>query len=148
MAVITFKLNDFGIASMANLAPRVYFVPSGPAVIATDPADYLLSSKRIMATLDPDGVTFTVNLFPSSWARPVTTFRMVVEWLDSAGNFISRDAPPWAVFVPESDLPLSEMIDVDQTPFWGFVGSSAPGDPVPGSWWLEDPSGNLYEWED
>ncbi len=148
MATVTFKLNDFGIASMANLAPRVSFAPSGPAVIATSPTDYLLSSKRIPATLGPDGVTFTVDLFPSSWARPVTTFRMVVEWLDTEGNFISRDDPSWEIFVPDTDLPLSEMLDVDQTPFWGFVGSLPPTDPVPGSWWLEDPSGDLYEWED
>lgn len=146
MALITFKLNDFGVASMANLSPRVYFEPDGPAVVATNPTDYLLASKRVRATLAPDGVTFSVNLFPSSWARPVTTFRMVVEWLDAAGNFISRDSPQWRIFIPEADSSLADLIDVPPTAFMAWIGPTPPEAPVVGAWWLNSVTGDLAEW--
>ncbi len=147
MTVITFKLNDFGIASMANLAPRVLFIPAGPGIVATAPDDLLVPSKRIPAVLDPDGVTFTVSLFPSSWSLPVATYRMVIEWLDSAGNFISRDAPPWEIFIPVNDANLSDIVDVPLSAFWVWVDGTPQTEPVPGAWWLNSTTGDLYEWE-
>lgn len=148
MTTVTFKLNDFGIASMEPYAPRVYFVPSGPAVIATEPDDYLVSSRIITATLGPDGETYSATFFPSSWALPVPTFRLVIEWLDAASNFISRDAPGWELFISDSDGHLVDMIRVDRGAFWVWVGSTPPPSGAgPGSWWMDETTGDLYEWE-
>lgn len=134
MALVTFILNDAGIASMANLVPKVSLIPDGPAVLPTNPTDYLVSSKPILAEAGTDGATYTVDLFPSSWTQPRTQYRLVVEWLDFAGNFISRDAPPWRIVVPPEGGKLSDMIDapLDGSFTWVTTDPGIPPNAQPG----------------
>lgn len=128
MALVTFKLSSFGIASMGNLAPRVWFVPEGPAILPTNPDDYLLASKRIAAILGADTVTFTVDLYPSPWTQPLTRYRLVIEWLNPDGVPVGRDAPDWLFNVPPEGGSLSDMANVPIT--GGFVWTTTdPGDP-------------------
>lgn len=146
MALVTFKLNDFGIASMANLAPRAYLIPEGPAVVATNPVDYLLSSKRVRMTLAPDGVTFSASVFPTSWTRPVTHMRLLLEWHNTDGARKGTDPLPWRFFIPVSDANLSDLIDVAPTEFMAWIGPTPQDDPVVGAWWLNSVTGDLAEW--
>ena len=145
MTIVTFKLNTFSMAQMVGLAPRVYFVPNGPAVIDSA-TDYLLASRRVEATLGEDGETFTVELVPAAYARPLATYSIVIEWLDSAGNFTQRDDPPWQLHVPIEDGQLGDMLNLPANPYWVFVGEIAPADPTSGTWWMDPLTGNLYEW--
>lgn len=136
MALVTFKLSDMGIASMGNLAPRVFFVPEGAAVLPTTPNDYLLASKWVEATLGDDTVTFTVDLYPTSWMQPPRRYRLVIWWLDAAKNFRNQDTPPWLFTVPAEGGQLSDMVDVPLTNGFVWVWSD-PGDPPgakPGDW--------------
>lgn len=129
MALVTFYLNDFGIASMANLAPRAYLVPDGPAVIATGAVDYLLASRRVRMILDADGVTFSAEVFPTTWTIPTTRMRLLIEWLNTDGVPVGRDAPPWQFFIPAEDANLSDLIDVPLGPFHWWV-TTDPGEPL------------------
>lgn len=147
MALVTFKLNDFGIASMAPLAPRVAFIPDGPAVLDTQPTDYLLASRRIQAVLDPDGETFTVNLWPSSWTRPMVTYRLLIEWLNGEGVPVGYDAPSWVLHVPPEGGNLADVVQAIPTnPYWVWIGEDPPANPTPGTWWMHPLTGDLYEW--
>ncbi|KKX97746.1 hypothetical protein [Microbacterium sp. Ag1] len=148
MALVTFKLNDFGIASMANLAPRAYLIPDGPAVIVTSDVDYLLSSRRVRMTLGSDGVTFSASVFPTSWTQPVTHMRLLIEWLNTDGVPVGRDFPEWRFFIPVSDVNLSDLIDVPESAFLAWLGPTPQPDPIPGSWWLDSTNGDLAEWEE
>lgn len=134
MAVVTFKLNDAGVASMANLFPKALLIPDGPAVLPTSPTDYFIPSKPVAAVLAPDGVTFSVELFPSSWTQPRTLYRLVVMWHEPAGNFIDQDAPPWRFNVPPEGGNLSDMLDapLDGGFVWATTDPGIPPHAKPG----------------
>ena len=146
MPVLTFKLADFGVASMAPLEPRVYFRPSGPAVMSSGPSDLLLASRDVDAWVDADGDTWHVALVSSGETVPEVRYRLVVDWLDEAGNFVDQDCPQWEIFMPTADARLVDLINAPRSAYWVWVGATPPPNPVPGMWWLNDTTGDLFEW--
>lgn len=153
MAIVTFKLNDFGFNKVQQ-QPRVIFTPSGAGVIAS----FLLTAKPVVVEVSPSDLeTFSVDLAVTSWIRPERWYEIRIEWLDSAGGYIGLDMPGWKLHVPPEGGLLTDLIDVPMNPGLVWIGLAPPSSPpVPFGWWFEmnpddvnDPANtaNLYEWE-
>lgn len=138
MSTYTFKLQTFGLESLAAFAPRVWFIASEPAFGADGP----LVTKRVEATLGADDL-WSVELVPSVNTTPNVTYTMRIEWLSSSSNYIGMDVIG-GIVAALGGGPIAEMGGIPITRFW--AGPVAPKNTEPDTWWLNTITGDLSEW--
>ena len=96
MATLTGALKDFTPQPLGSSANAVLvFTPYGPAGSSTKS---LLVSREIRVSPASDG-SFTVSLASYASTNPSTAYRLRVEWMDSAGNYLTTEEIPWAIVV-------------------------------------------------
>lgn len=142
MATVTGALSDFGINPFPELQPRLIFTPSGPGVSATR----LFATKPIIVDVASGSGSFTVNLQPTDGVRPAVYYKVTIEWLDPAGNYVSADFLEWKIFVPSAGGELYDLIQAPVNPLLFYVGETAPLYPVPGQYWLKPSTGDIKKW--
>ena len=142
MAVVSYTLSDMGLASLAAYSPRLVFTPSGPAVKGS----ILFASRPIGSTPNTFGEG-TVTLSSTETMIPETWYTLTITWLDSAGNYISKDFPDWKIRVPAADGDLSDMIDAPAPGYLIWFGPEPPINPSEYTGWIDTDNGNFYEWE-
>ncbi|WP_136054365.1 hypothetical protein [Microbacterium sp. K24] len=134
MPTITFKLSDFGLASLASTFPKVKFVPSGPGIAG----DRLFASTDVLATLVGDNGT--VTLAPTDGVIPAVWYLVQIEHLQAGGQFSHFDVLGLRVFVPsEYDGPLTGLPGVPLSPNAVLVSLDTPPPGFRG-WWLYSPA--------
>lgn len=150
MATVTGRLNDFGLEALAAFSPEIVFTPSGPAV-----GGNVLYASRPIVCIPASNGDFTVELAATEGLHPAQHYTIAVQWLNSAGGYISKDFIDWELSVPEAGGVFADLVAAPANPAQVWVGLTAPANPTPGTWWLEsnpaditDPlnTGNLYEW--
>ena len=139
MATVTGTLRNFGWSNMSNLKPRVWFIPSGPAVRVSR----LLATPPIEATISTTG-NLTVTLEQTVGTRPDSWYNIRIEWLDPGGNYIGADYPEWRLYVPQQGGELSELLDVPPASGDVWVGPTPP--PTTSRLWLDTNTGKLKGW--
>ena len=144
MALVTGNLGTFGLTSVILRAPRILFVPSGPATAGS----YLFASRPVEAVIANDGSgAFTVNLMPTTEIRPAAWYTIRIEWLESASNYVGADFPEWKVFVPNEGGVIGDLIATPWNPTLVWWGESEPlNKPAYSSLWLNPSTGTLKVW--
>jgi hypothetical protein len=148
MAIVSGVLSDFGRGALANssydLHPEIWFIPSGNAT--KTPAS-LIATRPIIVTPTISTGAFTADLEPTDGLRPEVWFTIVIQWLDSAGNYVSKDFVPWKLYVPAAGGAISDLIGAPWNPVLAWWGSDAPlGEPVVNTLWLDPDTGELSIW--
>ncbi|PRB14457.1 hypothetical protein [Microbacterium sp. MYb62] len=158
MALVTFKLNTYAMAKMTGYFPRLRFQPTTVSTLTGGGNSYLFPTQSISVVIAADNESCSANLAPSSWTRPNVLYRLIIEWLDAAGNFSYQDVLPWLLFVPPAGGTLDELLALPSNPYQAYIGDVPPNEwtppipTIPGTWWLDsDPEsptfGHLHEWE-
>jgi len=105
MATLTGALKDFTPQPLGSSANAVLvFTPYGPAGSSTKS---LLVSREIRVSPASDG-SFSVDLAAYASTNPKTAYKLRVEWMDSAGNYLTTEEIPWAIVVT-GDGALTDM---------------------------------------
>lgn len=162
MAIVTGNALDFGYQSMSGRKLRIFFVPSAPAVGLT-------TSMFASAPIEATWVTaseWTVELAPTNSLRPgkgtvPIFYKIVLEWLDAAGNFTGKDNWEVEFRVPSAGGRFEDLVGAVLTGDLVYVGPADssgmnPGIPIPaikGAGWVNSSGvtgGRVpyYEWED
>lgn len=134
MATLTGFLSTFGLTSMTAYAPRLVFIPSGPAVTGTK---YLVASRSVTAVIDPATGAFSIDLLPNIATRPATHYRVRVEWLDPdvfgpGQGYTGRDSPDWQFIMPPEGGDIAALMDTPPTALEVHIGEE--DDPRFGFW--------------
>lgn len=128
MAVVTGTLKTFGLASLASKQPVIVFEANKPA---TGPGGELFATDPVRVIPEPDG-TFTARLQPTeNLITPGVVYRMWIEYLDSANNYVRVDNPDWELRVPSAGGVLGDLLKLPKVSS-GLVITS----PTPPSLWL------------
>ena len=107
MAVVG-TLTDVGLAALAGRSPRLLFsledgAASGVNLLASQPYVCIPDESGIFSAAIASSVGLTT---PSG--KPAT-YRLIVEWLDSGGNYTRQDL--WSnLFVPVGDVNIGDLI--------------------------------------
>lgn len=139
MAKYTFKLQTFGLASLAAFAPTVWFIASETAFGPDGP----LVTKRVEATLGADDL-WSVELVPSVNTTPNVTYTMRIEWLNGANIPNGMDVIG-GIVAALGGGPIAEMGGIPITRFWAGP-PPGPLNPERDTWWLDSVTGDLKEW--
>ena len=109
MATLTGALKDFTPQPLGSSANAVLvFTPYGPAGSSTKS---LLVSREIRVSPASDG-SFTVDLAAYASTNPRTAYKLRVEWMDSAGNYLTTEEIPWAIVVSGDGSLVDMFADV------------------------------------
>ena len=120
MAIVTGTLTDFQGVPRPTLSPRVVFTPDG---LATRGAGVFFSLP-ISIIPNTDG-TFSVGLVDTETLAPADIFyRMKIEWLDAAGNFIGFDEMPGELRVPAAGGVLGDLTTMPRSALEVWVGET------------------------
>lgn len=156
MAAVTGTLKTFGLATLAGKQPVVVFEANKPA---SGPDGELFATDPVKVTPGADG-TFNARLQPTeNLITPDVHYKMFIEYLDSANNYVRVDNPDWTLRVPAAGGALGDLLQLPKINS-GLV-ITAPTAPVTwlgvGAMWLQmdpnDPNnpanpantGDLYE---
>lgn len=149
MPLVTGKLTDFGLDPMLDNAPRVVFT-------YTDGADGQptagISRASILAThpvaVDPAYNGYIeAELIDTASISPAGYYTVSLEWRDDKTRVIQRDVLPGKLYVPAAGGVLADLLRVPSNPALVWSGKEPPGNPSPGTWWLNE-SGDLNERND
>lgn len=158
MAVVTGTLKTFGMESLAGKQPLIVFEANKAA---TGPGGELFATDPVRVTPATDG-TFSARLQPTeNLITADVHYRMWIEYLDSANNYVRIDNPDWVLRVPTAGGTLSDLLKLPKVSS-GLVITAPTAPPVwlgLGAMWLQsDPNdmdnplnpantGDLYELE-
>lgn len=156
MAAVTGTLKTFGLESLAGKQPVIVFEANKPA---TGSGGELFATDPVRVTPGSDG-TFSARL--QSTENLITdnvSYRMWIEYLDSANNYVRVDNPDWVLRVPAAGGALGDLLQLPKINSSMVITSPTP--PVLwlglGAMWLQmdpnDPNspdnpvntGDLYE---
>lgn len=151
MPLITGTLTDIGGGHLAGKQPRIIFELDGPVASGTN----LVATEPVSVVPAFDG-KWSVNLLQTTSMNSSAHYRLSIEWLDSANNYVRIDYPDWRIQVPAGGGSIGDLVVGGVTnPKVVYVSLTPPKNPVPFMLWLEvDPgnstnprnTGNLYEW--
>lgn len=159
MAAVTGTLKTFGLETLNGKRPVVVFEANKPAVA---PGGELFATDPIKVTPSADGA-FSARLQPT---ENLTTddvhYKMFIEYLDAANNYVRVDNPDWTLRVPTAGGTLTDLLQLPRVNSALVITSPTP----PAVWlglgamWLQmdpnDPNnpdnpantGNLHELRD
>jgi len=146
MAQVVGHLKDFALDTLSPYSPQIIFTASGPAIAGLYGTE-LLVSRPVAVTPASDTGFFSVELVPNVEQVPEGWYTISVRWLDASSSFVSVELPNWRLKVPLDGGNIGDLLD--DTPFnpeLVSVSTNPPAVPTDGSWWIEDTTGNLYEW--
>ena len=126
MAIVTGKLTDCGLQSMAGKAINLVFTLNEPS----SAGGAFLVTEPIAAVFT--GTNFTVTLQDTETLDQAGRFYSVsATWLDSAGMFVKVDFPDWRLFVPVVGGTLSDLVvNFSPNPYLVYWQATQP-DPWP-----------------
>lgn len=104
MAVVTGTLSDFGLASLADMSPRIIFTPSGAGTNGSQ----LFSSTPVVVYPDSTGA-FSVTLAATDGVTPEVWYAVSIEHLNAGGEFTHFDVLGYRLYVPEVGGNIGEM---------------------------------------
>lgn len=123
-AKMTGSIKDFTFTSMVDHQVRIGFRPSNVGTRG----DLLFPTMTKWATPDSLGL-FTIYLEVTADLTPQVWYSVIIEWLDKAGNFVSRDEPEWVLVVPAGGGTVAGNIAQVKPPYIitkGDAGDSSP----------------------
>lgn len=128
MAVVTGTLRTFGLDSLAGKQPLIVFEANKPA---TSPTGELLATDPVRVTPESNG-EFSARLAATDGLiTEGVHYKMWIEYLDSANNYVRVDNPDWVLRVPASGGTLGDLLQFPKVSS-GLVITS----PTPPSLWL------------
>lgn len=156
MAVVTGTLKTFGLESLAGKRPVIVFEANKAA---TGPGGELFATDPVRVTPGTND-TFSARLQPTEGLiTPDVHYKMFIEYLDSANNYVRVDNPDWTLRVPTAGGALGDLLQLPRLNSALVI--TAPRAPAVwlglGAMWLhmdpDDPNnpdnpnntGNLYE---
>lgn len=146
MPIVTGKLTDFGLDAMRENMPRVIFTYTNPAG-RPQPGiakSAVLASHPVIANPAYNGY-FEAELVDSSTISPAGYYTVSLEWRDDATRVYRREDLPGKLYVPAAGGILADLLRIPSNPALVWQGAEQPGNPSPGSWWLQ-PNGDLAEY--
>lgn len=106
MAAVTGTLKTFGLQTLASKQPVIVFEANKPAMAS---GGELFATDPIRVTPAEDG-TFSARLQPTeNLTTPDVHYKMSIEYLDSANNYVRLDNPDWQLRVPAAGGALSDL---------------------------------------
>lgn len=107
MAAVTGTLKTFGMAALASKQPVIVFEANKPA---TGPDGELFATDPIRVTPATDGA-FSARLQPTEGLITADVhYKMWVEYLDTANNYVRVDNPEWELRVPSAGGALGDLL--------------------------------------
>lgn len=140
MAAVTGTLKTFGMASLAGKQPLIVFEANKAA---TAPDGELFATDPIRVTPAADG-TFSARLQPTEGLiTEGVHYKMWIEYLDDANNYVRVDNPDWSLHVPSAGGVLGDLLSLPKVSA-GLVITSPTPPPIwlgLGAMWLQaDPN--------
>lgn len=109
MAAVTGTLKTFGLATLAGKQPVVVFEANKPA---TGPDGELFATDPVKVTPAADGA-FNARLQPTeNLITDGVHYKMWIEYLDSANNYVRVDNPDWTLRVPAAGGALGDLLQL------------------------------------
>lgn len=134
MAVVTFTLTDFGLATLTGKSPRVIFTPSSAGVKGAR----LFPTTPIVVIPDASG-NGSVTLEATDGVVPTVWYNLSIEYLQPGGEFTHYDLLGFRVFVPEVGGPIGGLPSTPLSPLYVLVSLDPPPAGYRG-WWLYSPA--------
>lgn len=107
MAAVTGTLKTFGLESLAGKQPLIVFEANKAA---TAPGGEIFATDPVRVTPGSDG-SFSARLQPTeNLITPDVHYRMWIEYLDSANNYVRVDNPDWQLRVPAAGGTLGDLL--------------------------------------
>ncbi len=141
MALVTGNLTDFTGAAIPSAAPLIEFVPSSAALYS----DTLLSVRPPSVTPAASG-EFNINLVPNVLTRPFTWYTPRITFLGTDDPLPILDLPDMKLLVPLEGGPVRDLLITRPSAFMTWYGPTPPPELGDYLWWLDESSGDLYEW--
>ncbi|RFA12176.1 hypothetical protein B7R22_17260 [Subtercola boreus] len=143
MPVVTGTLKDFGAATLAAFAPKLYFIPSGAAVGGAT----LYANKPVVCVPAANG-DFSVELAANETLSPQTWYTLSIIWLDPDTGFTGQIDTDWRLFVPQGGGEFVRIIEAPSNPAQIWFGPEPPTIPTDYTGWVDTDSVPpiYYEW--
>lgn len=140
MAAVTGTLKTFGLESLAGKQPVIVFEANKAA---TGPGGELFATDPVRVPPASDGA-FTARLQPTeNLITDGVHYRMWIEYLDAANNYVRVDNPDWQLRVPSAGGTLGDLLKLPRVSS-GLVITSPTPPPIwlgLGAMWLQaDPN--------
>ena len=134
MAIVTGRLSDFGLQSLAQYSPTLKFVPSGPGV----KGGRLFSSTPVEAVVSSSG-SWSVALEPTDGVVPEVWYSVQIEHLGAVtGEPTHFDLLNFRLYVPVGGGDIGGFPGVPMSPETVLV-SLDPPPPGYRGWYLNAP---------
>jgi hypothetical protein len=143
MPLVNGTLTDFGLAPIAALSPVLQFrataagvsnlnvlAASIPVEVEPLPNGFFEADLAATDTIHPGGIEYTVT----------------VRYREARTRYVRQELLPWRFAVPAAGGALADLLTVPANPAAVWVGSTAPDNPTPGTWWYNPDTGALTEW--
>lgn len=107
MAAVTGTLKTFGLESLAGKQPVIVFEANKAA---TGPGGELFATDPVRVPPASDG-SFSARLQPTeNLITDGVHYRMWIEYLDAANNYVRVDNPDWQLRVPSAGGTLGDLL--------------------------------------
>lgn len=109
MAAVTGTLKTFGMESLAGKRPVIVFEANK---VGMGTNGELLSRDPVKVTPAADD-TFNARLQPTeNLITPDVHYKMFIEYLDSANNYVRVDNPDWTLRVPAAGGAIGDLLQL------------------------------------
>lgn len=109
MAAVTGTLKTFGMESLTGKQPMIVFEANKPAMGS---GGELFATDPIKVTPASDGA-FSARLQPTeNLTSDGVHYKMWIEYLDSANNYVRVDNPDWTLRVPTAGGSLGDLLQL------------------------------------